>query len=345
MSNALKFIAIVGWLFLGVAASPRSAAQTTASGMEQQLRAQYPITLVGNNGVVTQNGSVLVVQQDGITALPAPWEWPCNTYKQNGRIKQAGGCNFNYLQAKRKSRAFQVGEKVYLVAIQAKPAEVVFKVQSIADAANDAPFKADVSFQFEKGYLDSVKLKDVENTVSQIFVPDTSGAGARTEPPATTAAPKTPEPAPVASLTLPVLFVCDKTPADRLQLNADKSLSLTEAGQNYHGTFVLNGNALELNLTETGTKTNATIQGKQLTDSSGQLWTLKDQSAVSPPPQNVLQNQDVIELVKNGIDDATILATIANSKCQFDTSTSALIKLKQSKVSPAVLKAMVAAPK
>lgn len=339
MSNILKSIAIVGCLFLG--ATSISAAQTSASGMEQQLRAQYPITLVGNNGVVTQNGSVLVVQQDGITALPAPGEWLCNSYKQNGRIKQAGGCNFANIQLKRKSRAFQVGEKVYLVAIQAKPAEIVFKVQSIADAANDVPFKADVSFQFEKGYLDSIKLKDVENTVSQIFVPDTK----EPPPPSPTTGPKTPEPAPVSSLTLPALFVCDKNPADRLRLNADKSLSLTEAGQNYRGTFVLNGNALELNLTETGTKTNATIQGKQLTDSSGQLWTLKDPAATSDLAQNILQNQDVIELVKNGIDNATIVATIANSKCQFDTSTGALIKLKQNKVSPAVLKAMVAAPK
>ena len=341
MRNTLKFVVVVGCLLLG-ATSPVTSAQTSTSGMEQQLRAQYPITLVGNNGVVTQNGSVLIVQQDGITALPAPAEWTCNSYKQNGRIKQAGACNFTYLQAKRKSRALQVGEKVYLVAIQAKQTEIVFKVQSIADAANDVPFKADVSFQFEKGYLDSIKLKNVEDAVSQIFVPDAGSGPQPPEPPP----PDTKKVEPAASsLTLPAIFVCDKTPADRLQLNADKSLSLTEAGQNYRGTFVLTGNSLELNLTETGTKTNATIQGKQLTDSSGQLWTLRDQAATSAPAQNVLQNQDVIELVKSGIDDATIVATIANSRCQFDTSTSALIKLKQSKVSAAVLKAMVAAPK
>jgi TonB family protein len=59
---------------------------------------------------------------------------------------------------------------------------------------------------------------------------------------------------------------------------------------------------------------------------------------------SILRNEDIVKLAKAGIDDATILAKVAASKCQFDTSTDALIQLKQSGVSAAVLKAMVAAP-
>ena len=50
-------------------------------------------------------------------------------------------------------------------------------------------------------------------------------------------------------------------------------------------------------------------------------------------------------MAKVGIDDATLITKIGSSKCQFDTSTDALIQLKQSGVSAAVLKAMVGASK
>ncbi|HMD39653.1 MAG TPA: hypothetical protein VKH15_10245 [Candidatus Acidoferrum sp.] len=70
-----------------------------------------------------------------------------------------------------------------------------------------------------------------------------------------------------------------------------------------------------------------------------------EQPAVAPAgAQDVLQNQDIIDLAAAGFDDATILAKIEHTKCQFDTSTSALIKLKQNKVSAVVIKAMVAKP-
>jgi hypothetical protein len=343
MSNISRFVFFAALLVFS-ATAPTLIAQTSSSGIEQQLRAQYPITLVGNNGVVTKAGSILVVQQDGITALPTPGEWPCNSFKSNGRISQAKMCEFNYAQAKHKTRLLQVGEKVYLVAIQAKPTEIVFKVQSIADEANDAPFKAAVSFEFPKGYLDSIKVKDVQDKVSQVFVPDTSVANKAPDPLPAAKVPTEAHPNP-ASLALPAVFISSKSSADRIQLNADNSFSLTEAGQSYHGTFAVSGNNLQLSLTETGTQTNGTLQGSQLTDSSGQVWKLGDPATKPSVAQNVLQNQDVIELAKAGFDDATILTTIGNSKCQFDTSTNALIKLKQSKVSAAVIKAMVSAPK
>ena len=149
-------------------------------------------------------------------------------------------------------------------------------------------------------------------------------------------------PPPAAPLRLPSSYVSSQTPADQLQLNADHSFSLQEAGQTYRGTFVANGNTLELNISG-GTKTTATIQGNNLTDSGGQKWVLREQSAGTAPVGPLLKNQDVIKMVKAGLDDALIIAKIGSSKCQFDTSTDALIQLKQSGVSAAVLKAIVSA--
>ena len=148
---------------------------------------------------------------------------------------------------------------------------------------------------------------------------------------------------PVAPLKLPSTYVSAQTPADRLQLNADNSIMLQEGGQTYHGTFVANGNALELNIGETGIKTTLSRQGDNLTDSSGQTWSYREQPSGTSPSGAVLHNEDIIKLAKVGIDDATIMEKIRSSRCQFDTSTDALVLLKKSGVSAAVLQAMVGA--
>jgi len=68
----------------------------------------------------------------------------------------------------------------------------------------------------------------------------------------------------------------------------------------------------------------------------------KDVSAApSAAVETLLGNQDVIKMVKAGLDDTLIIAKITSSKCQFDTSTDALIQLKESGVSAAVLKVIV----
>jgi hypothetical protein len=148
----------------------------------------------------------------------------------------------------------------------------------------------------------------------------------------------------VGPLRLPCTYVSTQTPADQIQLNADNSFSLQEAGQTYQGTFVANGNTMELNISG-GTKTTATIQGNNLTDSGGQKWVLREQSAGTASVGQMLKNEDIVKMAKAGLDDALIIAKIASSKCQFDTSIDALIQLNQSGVSAAVLKAIMGAGK
>jgi hypothetical protein len=327
----------------------------------------------------------------------------------------------NYSPLKNSSRALQVGEKAYLTSIQVKSSDIVFSLQTCPADANEAPFRASLTFQFQKGYLDTMDFKQIQETISNVFAidADISAQGQTNSQPAAMSleqvtgvyviphatanrlqlnsdgtfslveagrnhsgtftvegdklmmrtgnralpaailrgdtildpdgptwvkqggAPAAVAPA-GAPLKLPSTYVGAQTPADQLHLNADNSFSLQEAGQSYRGTFVASGNTLELNISETNTKTTVTIQGSNLTDSSGQTWVLREQ----PPPvpgAGVLQNQDIIKMAKAGFDDAIIVAKIGSSKCQFDTSTDALIQLKESGVSAAVLKVMVGA--
>ena len=147
----------------------------------------------------------------------------------------------------------------------------------------------------------------------------------------------------IAPLPLPSFFVSIQSHDDHLQLNPDYSFQLQEGGQPYHGTFAIRGNTLLLDINESNIQTSLTRQGHDLTDSSGQTWSHREQSAGTVPSGAVLRNDDIIKLAKVGVDDATISAKIKSSKCQFDTSTDALVLLKKSGVSSAVLKAMVGA--
>ncbi len=295
MNKAQLLAALVGTAVLcDTAALIRVQAQTPPA--EQQLRSQYRVSSVGSNGVVVRAGTMVVIQQDGIIALPAAGEYPCNTYKQGGRIKQGPLiCVVNYSPSKAIQRPLQVGEKAYLNAIQFKPAEVVFRLQTSPGNANEAPYKAVVSFQFPKGALESADFEHIQGVIGEVFGIDNGAPGQTTD---TTAAatpmrkkkslpdgnPGSPPPqeaqsaaVPVA-LKLPCTYVSAQSSADQLQLNADSTFSLQEAGQSYRGTFAVNGSTLEINISD-GPKTTATIQGNNLTDSSGQTWVLREQPA------------------------------------------------------------------
>jgi hypothetical protein len=248
-------------------------------------------------------------------------------------------CAVNYSPSKDQTRLLQVGEKAYLTAIQFKTSEVVFRVQTCPGDSNEAPVRAAVSFQFQKGFVASMDIKQMRNTIDAVFGIETPSA-----PVIADFGP--PPPAPVVPLKVPATYVSAQNQTDQIQLNGDNSFSLQEAGQVYHGTFAVNGNNLGLSFSEPNIpKSTATVQGNNLTDSSGQTWVLRASSAGTAPGAAMFQNEDVIKMAKAGLDDAIIIAKIGGSKCQFDTSPDALIRLKQGGVSAAVLKAMLATGK
>jgi len=350
MNRTRILVAFISCLAFGGALSLLPG-QTPSPSIEQQLRKQYALTRVGSNGVVVQAGTVLIVQADGIKANPASYSlfWPNNYKKDAGRVKQpmmtakSGISKVN----REELRFLQVGEKVYLAQMDIKDANVVFGLQSCGGAnQNDIPYRAEVSFQLGKGYLNASTFKDIQETIGQVFAIDTAMASQGPEQTSGSSARHAPVAPPPAVLRLPATYANAQAPADQLQLNADNSFSLQEAGQAYHGTFAVNGNTVELSISEPNIpKTTATLQGNNLTDSSGQTWVLREQSAGTAPGGTKLQNEDIIKMAKAGFDDAIIIAKISSSKCQFDTSTDALIRLKQSGVTAAVLKAMVGAGK
>jgi len=90
----------------------------------------------------------------------------------------------------------------------------------------------------------------------------------------------------------------------------------------------------------------------EVEDTIGDVLAIDDSSAplsAQPAPQpedsdpNLLTNDKVIKMASVKLGDAVILGKIKTSQCNFDTSTDALIKLKQAGVSDTVLQAMIEA--
>ena len=70
MKKAGSVVRVISMVVLGAGLS-RLQGQPPNSSFEQQLRSQYRVASVDGNGRVVRAGSVLVVAQDGIKAIPS----------------------------------------------------------------------------------------------------------------------------------------------------------------------------------------------------------------------------------------------------------------------------------
>ena len=246
------------------------------ASLQQALSDQFPLTqMTRDRSDVVSTGAVLVLQKGGLmtysTASPMP---PTNSYR-NGKISQ-GGSGFgrdmlitmaapgNSTAAAHPHRQFVAGEKLWVTGLSIQKTGIVF--QLLTDLYNGVRYYGELKFPFEKG---SVPAPDQAlATIAEVLTVEPAGNSTATGQAAQHEGPTV---APVAPSRLPATYTNAQTPADKLQLNADNTFSLQEAGQSYSGTFSANGGTIELNI-RGGPKTTLTIQGNNLTDGSGQTW-------------------------------------------------------------------------
>ncbi|MBZ5620431.1 MAG: hypothetical protein LAQ69_17155 [Acidobacteriia bacterium] len=195
-ATTLVAVLIVGSFTVCLPAAPPG--QSRKVDIEQQLQAQYPPTrLAGDKLRITQPGSVLVVQMDGMFASPMNEFAFTNTYK-DGWIKRSVASAL--IHDPKTSRDLQVGEKVYLLKTEVKDSGIVFSVQScIACDGSEVDqvqmaFRASLTFQFPKGYLETTDFAQIQRAISQVFTFADSGS---TEAPQSmeSPVPQVPQPA------------------------------------------------------------------------------------------------------------------------------------------------------
>jgi hypothetical protein len=179
-------VALIGVYYT---ASPLAAQQDQGgkANIERGLQSNYIPTKMAGFGDrlrVTQLGTVLVVQRDGMGASPVAEFAFGNNYK-DGRIKRSLAGTL--IHDANSVRDLQAGERVYLLKTEVKDTGVVFNVQScVACDGSQAdfdpmPYRAALTFQYPKGYWNNTNFAQIQQTISEVFA-FADGPNAGTQP-------------------------------------------------------------------------------------------------------------------------------------------------------------------
>lgn len=176
----IQVVAFLLGLILPRCAATAQNAQTAALG--DQLRAQYKVakfTQQDNSARVVQLGTVLVIQKGGILAVPYASTAVCSAKYQGGKVESPDAlCPET---ARKNSRPFKVGEKVYptQIDVDLKGEKISFHIltcDSCTGTTPTTPSKSEVIFQFPPGSLEKASVLEVEDTIGDVLAIDNSTA-------------------------------------------------------------------------------------------------------------------------------------------------------------------------
>ncbi|HEV2352242.1 MAG TPA: hypothetical protein VG028_20605 [Terriglobia bacterium] len=168
------------------------ASASAPTSLEEQLQAQYTVTegRVGPAGLtVTEEGIVLVIKKAGVVGVPPEGAaMPTSIYKNGALHKPSFGSDFGASMLRgaanpssdtngKDDRPLPVGDKVYIsrIDVNMKNERIIFRVIECdpCNGTNEpSSYKAQIAFQFGKGYLESAAVPEVEDTISQVFAID-----------------------------------------------------------------------------------------------------------------------------------------------------------------------------
>ena len=243
LRQASKSIGI--WILLALAGSTSSVGLAQVTG---PASLGYKLTMLGKDAYgisVLQAGDVFSIKTPGILGVLPTQHSVCPMAYRDGVLQKPG--SFCVSVERSFSAYFQPGLKVYFTKLDVnlKKGRIDVSITACDGCNKTEPasyYRSEVDFEFEKGYLETAKPEVVKATIAQVFALDVGGEVQSTAtgglvPNSPGPAPLVPAAVPVIHLNLPSTYVNAQTPADQLQLNADNSFSLQEAGQTYRGTF------------------------------------------------------------------------------------------------------------
>lgn len=164
------------WCFVFVAAAmllPCIAGAQAPVTLQEQLSAQYKAVKIGPDGEIAGDpGTLLAVQKDGIIGVPFQALALCPAKFKDNMLHLSVGFCANMMQ--NVSGHFAKGAKVYPLKIDVNVAKEKISFQvvgcKICNHANvPFPHKAEVVFEFDKGYLEKASAGDVEDMIGQVF--------------------------------------------------------------------------------------------------------------------------------------------------------------------------------
>jgi len=185
-------IQVAALILAGIMPGLAAAQGAPTVSLADQLNAQYTMVKMGADSsgpAVVEAGTILVIQKGGILGVPYSDVSIVPTKYQDGKIqspnslmmKGIGHAFSKFGSSKQQTtHLFQVGEKVYPSRIDVNQANDKITLGIVAcDSCNNTNpptfFKADLIFQFAKGYLATANPPQVMDIIAQVFTVDDSG--------------------------------------------------------------------------------------------------------------------------------------------------------------------------
>jgi hypothetical protein len=164
-------------------AEPTSWKSLLRSALESRIN----ITHTDNARLrITEAGTVLLVQHEGITASPAQDASMLLTKVDGGKIKQAGGLSA-LLADKKTNLDYLVGERLYCIAIKVKDDAVQLWLLTtqiapvtIKGSTQQTRYKAALEFKFSKDFLATASADSVLARMADVLTIERAAAGPAT---------------------------------------------------------------------------------------------------------------------------------------------------------------------
>jgi hypothetical protein len=163
------------WCFLWLVASVLlpCVAGAQAVTLQEQLSAQYKTVKIGPDGEIAGDpGTLLQIQNGGLIGVPFQAVALCPAKFQDNVLHLSTGFCANMMQ--NVSGHFPKGAKVYPLKIDVNVGKEKISFQVVGcKVCNHSnlpfPHKAEVVFEFAKGYLEKASASEVEDTIGQVF--------------------------------------------------------------------------------------------------------------------------------------------------------------------------------
>jgi hypothetical protein len=187
MRQKIEIAVLTALIVVGTAPCLLVAQGLLSVPLEDQLKAQYTLVKMGldsGGDAIVGEGTVLVIQKDGILSVPYR-DQSVPTKYQDGAVRSPSTSTMGARGSlmgrigKQQIRLFQVGERVYpsKIAVNLPKDQVTVGIIACDACNNVSPttfYKADVVFQFAKGTLATTSLSQVEDTIAELLNIDDS---------------------------------------------------------------------------------------------------------------------------------------------------------------------------
>jgi hypothetical protein len=209
---------------------------------------------------------------------------PTSTYR-DGRMHPPGMMNMLVTNSAAVLQRLQIGARAYLVNLEYalksdKFVLVIFVCGACNGTMEDVGSRAAVAFQFPKGALRTATAEQADVSIAQVFSLDPAAGpvGSPAPPPAEVVAQAPPE----SALGT---YVGSRKPENFIRLNADGTFALRQQGQDFAGTFTVDGGKLTLSMNGSPFST-VDLRADRIVEPDD-IWIRQGNAAANPqaPPQ------------------------------------------------------------